>query len=254
MKYKNLINNILYPLLSLLMIILLWFIAAKAVNIELIIPSIKSTFTMLFKLFAQKNFYKSVAGTLYRTLISFSISLTAALILAVASVFAKPVYKLLSPMITVARAIPTMSVILLTIVWLKPDTSPLLVAFLIIFPIMYSNFYTAIISIDRDLTQMSKAYKVSNKDMIFSLYLPSIAPNFFDIVRSSISLSVKLIISAEVLAQTKNSMGVMMQIAKSQLDTANLLAWTIIAILLSYLLEFIVYLIKKSIVRWQNGT
>lgn len=250
MKLQKLLKNLVYPLISLGLLFLVWLAVAKAVDIELIIPSISNTFKMLGKLFAEKSFYQSVAGTLYRTVISFAIAFGTALVLSVLSVFVPVIYKLLSPLITIIRAIPTMSIILLTIVWLNPKSSPVLVAFFIIFPVMYGNFYTAIISIDDNLLQMSKAYKVKNKDIILSLYLPNIAPGFFDIIKSTISLNVKLIISAEVLAQTKLSMGVMMQIAKSQLDTANLLAWTIVAIVLSYLLESVVFLIKKLTIRW----
>lgn len=252
MKINKLYKNLLYPVLSLGILFLIWFVTAKIVDIELIIPSIESTFKMLFVLLSKKTFYLSVLSTLGRTLLSFFIAFIAAMALAVLSAFLPFIYKLLSPIVTVVRAIPTMSLILLTIIWLNSDTSPLLVGFFIIFPIMYGSFYTSIISVDSDLIEMSKAYKVSKKDMVLSLYLPNIAPSFFDTVRSTISLNVKIIISAEVLAQTKQSMGVMMQIAKAQLETADLLAWTLVAIILSYLLELLVYIIKKTTVRWQK--
>jgi NitT/TauT family transport system permease protein len=250
MKLKKYLNNIIYPLISLGILFLVWFIVAKVVDIELIIPSIKNTFIDLGKILLTKVFYQSVLGTLYRTVISFLIALICALVLALLSMFLPFIYKLLAPIVTIIRAIPTMSIILLTIIWLEPENSPLLVAFFIIFPIMYGSIYTAITSVDTDLIEMSKAYKVSKKDKILSLYLPNIAPSFFDITKSSISLNVKIVISAEVLAQTKLSMGVMMQIAKSQLNTANLLAWTITAIVLSYLLETLIFIIKKLTIRW----
>lgn len=254
MKINKLYKNLIYPVISLGILFLIWFVTAKIVDIELIIPSISSTFNGLFALFAKKDFYIAVLGTLSRTIISFLLAFGMAIILAVLSAFLPFIYKLLSPIVTIVRAIPTMSLILLTIIWLNSNTSPLLVGFVIVFPIMYGSFYTAITSVDNDLIQMSKAYNVKKKDMIFSLYLPNIAPSFFDSLRSTISLNVKIIISAEVLAQTKESMGVMMQIAKAQLDTTNLLAWTLVAIILSYLLEFVVYLIKKFTIRWENDT
>lgn len=252
MKINKFYKNLIYPVISLGILFLIWFVVAKIIDIELIIPSIENTFKMLFELFMQKTFYVSILGTLLRTLLSFLLAFGAAIVLAVLSAFLPFIYKLFSPIVTIVRAIPTMSLILLTIIWLNSDTSPLLVGFFIVFPIMYGSFYTAIISVDDDLIQMSKAYNVSKKDMIFSLFLPNIAPSFFDSVRSTISLNVKIIISAEVLAQTKKSMGVMMQISKAQLDTATLLAWTLIAIILSYVLEFLVYFIKKSVIRWEK--
>ncbi|MGN1042295.1 MAG: ABC transporter permease, partial [Christensenellales bacterium] len=110
---------------------------------------------------------------------------------------------------------------------------------------------SAITGVDGDLIEMSKVYKVSVKDRIFSLYLPQILPSAFDNMQSSAGLTIKIIISAEVIAQTRNSMGIMMQTARGYLETAELLAWTIVAIILGYFVEFVVFALKKLIVRWK---
>lgn len=249
-KYSNLI----YPILSLLILIGIWAVFAKVVGIEIIVPSIKTTFIQLFALLGNAKFYIAIKNTLLRSLLSFVLAMACAVILSIISAFLPVIYKLSSPFIAIMRAVPTMSIILLTIVWLSPQTSPVLIAFIIIFPMMYAGIFSSITNIDKDLISMSKAYKVRKRDMVLSLYLPSIAPSFFDISRANISLTVKLIISAEVIAQTKNSLGIAMQIARGQLETAQLLAYTIIAIALSYSLELIVLLIKKLVVRWQNAS
>ena len=242
--------NIVYPIISLGLLVLVWFLVAKAVDIQLIVPRVGDTFSKLWRLLGENSFYLALGGTLWRSLLSFFIALVLAILLAIISNFIPVIYKLLTPIVTIIRAIPTMSVILLTIIWLNSDYSPLLITLFIIFPIMYSNFYTGITSVDSELIEMSKAYNVRKKDMIFSLYLPNIAPSFFDTLQSAISLNVKIIISAEVLAQTKLSMGLMMKLSKGILDTSELLAWTIVAILLSYFLENVIILIKKLVIRW----
>lgn len=248
---KKNVLNVLYPLTTLVLLLLAWFAAAKIVDVKLIVPSVAETFHSLSVLLSQRAFYQAVGGTLFRTLISFSVSFVLAIILAAVSAFLPSVSKLLSPFVTVMRSVPTMTVILMTVVWLKPSQSPVLVAALMVFPIMYGNFHTAISSVERDLVEMSRAYGVNKKDTVFRLYLPNIAPGFFDAVKNSLSMNVKIIISAEVLAQTRRSMGLMMQIAKSKLETAELLAWALTAIALSFLLEFAVTALKKLTVRWQ---
>jgi ABC-type nitrate/sulfonate/bicarbonate transport system permease component len=116
---------------------------------------------------------------------------------------------------------------------------------------MYSGFFSAITGVDKELIEMSRTYKVPIKNRIFQLYLPQIMPSALDNMQSSISFTVKVIISAEVIAQTRTSMGIMMQLARGYLETAELLAWTLAAIALSYLLELVVYGIKKLVVRWK---
>lgn len=241
-------GNVIYPVISLAVLMGLWAVVAAAADMELIIPSVKTTFLELFSLLGDSAFYRAVGGTLARILVSFACGAAAALIFSLLSLF-EPVERLLSPIIKIVRSIPTMSVILLTVIWMNPSASPIFIAFLIIFPIMYSGFYSALTGVDGKLYEMSKAYGVSKKDMALSLYLPSVAPAAFDCMQASISLTVKLIISAEVLAQTRGSIGIMMQTARGYLETALLLAWTLTAVFLSYLSEAVVFGIKKAVVR-----
>lgn len=116
---------------------------------------------------------------------------------------------------------------------------------------MYSGFYSAFSEVDKDLVAMSKVYGVKIKERLFGLYLPAIAPSAFDCMQSAVGLTVKIVISAEVIAQTRYSMGIAMQMARGYLETAELLAWTLAAVILSYLLELVVFIIKKALVRWK---
>lgn len=243
-------GGIIFPILALCLLVAVWDIFAVAVNIELIIPGVGVTFSKLFALLGQASFYRAVGNTLLRSIISFLLGAVFAMTLSFASLNGV-VKNLLSPIIKIMRSIPTMSIILLTVVWLKPTTSPILIAFLINFPIMYSGFYSAISGVDKELVEMSRAYKVPLKKRIFSLYLPQILPSALDNMQSTASFTVKVVISAEVIAQTRYSMGIMMQQARGYLETAELLAWTIVAIALSYLVELSIWAVKKLTVRWK---
>ncbi|HHT83396.1 MAG: ABC transporter permease [Christensenellales bacterium] len=250
MKLKNYLN-LLYPLIALAVFFAVWLIAAEIIKIEVILPHPAQAFKQLLLLVKTMDFWTAIGHTLLRTFISFFISMSLALLLAALSSLFKPVYFLLSPLVIISRAVPTMSVILLSLIWFTSDITPMFIAFLIVFPMLYAGFYSAINNIDKDLIEMSKLYKVSKRIIVTKFYIPYIMPSFFDSVRSAISLNVKLIIAAEVLSQTRHSMGVMMQISKQYLDTASLIAWTIAAIVLSYLLEIAVAVLKKLCVRWK---
>lgn len=249
-KFLTKFGGIVYPLIALAFLIALWAIFAALVKIELIVPSIGVTLKKLFSLLSQKNFYVAVGNTVLRSVISFALGAFFALICSILSLN-RTVYLLLSPIIKIMRSVPTMSIILLTVVWLKPTTSPILIAFLINFPIMYSGFSSGIRSVDKDLIEMSKVYSVPLKTQIFSLYVPQILPTALDNMQSSLSLTLKIVISAEVIAQTRNSMGIMMQLARGYLATDELLAWTIVAIVIGYLFELMIFGIKKLAVRWK---
>ncbi len=250
LKLKKILPDIIYPFAAVGIIVALWAIFAAAIDMELIVPSIGSTFDKLGNLLTGADFYRALGNTLLRTAASFFTGALAALLLSLVSL-KDSVRKFLSPVIKIVRSVPTMSVILLTVIWMKPATSPIFVAFLINFPIMYSGFYSAFSGVDKDLVAMSKVYGVKFKNRLFELYLPAIAPAAFDCMQSSIGLTVKIVISAEVIAQTRYSMGIAMQMARGYLETAELLAWTLAAVVLSYILELLIFAIKKAFVRWK---
>jgi len=251
---KNRLKKILLdlaPFASVALFIAMWAAASVAVDAKIILPAPGLVFREFWALLSGGTFWTAVGGTLTRTLISFSISFGLALVFSVLSFLLPVVQKALSPLITITRAMPTMSIILLSLIWLTSKTSPILIACLIIFPLLYAGFYSALKGIDPALLDMAKLYKVRLPDIVLRLYLPNIAPSALDAVRSGISLNVKVLIAAEVLAQTAKSMGVEMQISRMFLDTASLLAWTAAAILVSYALELAVGGLKKILVRWR---
>ncbi len=250
MKKGKIFLNILYPLIALALLIIAWAIAAAAVDAELIIPSLGETFGRLGELMCDGKYWLAVLNTTWRALRSFLYGALCAAITALAAYCLNPVRRILDPLVSVLRSTPTMAIILIVILWLGSKSAPVLIAFLITFPLLYANFLAGFDSIDKGLIEMSEVYSARKSDVVFKLYLPSVAPYALDGMRSAVSLSVKVTIASEVMAQTMDSMGLYMQAAKVNLDTAGLLACTITAIVLSYLAELVVAGVKKLTVRW----
>ncbi len=239
--------DILYPFIALGLVLALWAITASSVSSELIFPKLSSTLKALGDLFSDKSFYMAVGNSLSRVLLSFIISFSIALVLAVISSMLKCVRRVSSILTSIVRTIPTMSIILLALIWLTTLQAPMLVAILVIFPLQFEGILSAILNVDPRLIEMAKVYNVPLKKRIFSLYLPESSSSIFSTIKATISLNVKLIIAAEVMAQTRQSMGLQMQQASMYLQMDRLLAWTIVAVLLGLILEGIVLLIEKSI-------
>ncbi len=252
MKNKKLYQIINYslPVVTVVMIVIVYAIISKVVGVELIAPSVGSTLKEFFAMFGKGEFYKAVGGTLWRAFIAYVLSFVLAFALAALTKLWKPLRRAFSPIVALIRVLPTMSLILLALIWFNSFQSTVLVAFCIVFPMLYTGFCDAIESVDKDLIEMSRVYAVDKRRLVTKLYIPQALPSVFTSVKSSIGLNLKLIISAEVLAQTADSMGLYMQLAKINLDTAVLLAWTIVAILLGGLFEGIVTLIQKKAVKW----
>lgn len=244
-KTKKIIENVAYPLISLVLVLGVWWIVSAAKDKPWILPAPDKVIVEFFHLFGMATFWKAVGWTLLRTVICFAVSFVFAFAFAVIGGLWKPVHKVISPVISMLRSAPTLAIILIMMLWVDGQTAPVFVGFLIAFPLLYQGIYTAIVGVDKDLVEMAKFYKVKPIDIIFGLYSPEIAPQVFDVSKSTASLTLKVVIAAEVLTYAKGSIGLEMQKANQAFDVAVLLAWTLFAILLSFVFEGIIIGIKK---------
>lgn len=242
---KRTIENVGYPLIALGIMLAVWVIAAKVKDNPLVLPMPDVVFERFFTLGAEEGFWLSVGRTLLRTTICFVLSFGFAMIFAILGGLYNPIHRIMSPIVSVMRSAPTVAVILILYAFLGSSSMAVVVGFLIAFPIMYSSFYSAIVGVDEELIEMSKVYKVRSVDKIRYVYVPLVAPSVFDTSKSTLSLTLKVVIAAEILANVTNSIGGKIQVANASFEIAYLLAYTLVAIVFSFALEGVVALSKK---------
>ena len=244
-KAKQIALNIFYPLLAFAILLAVWAIAAKVKNNAFVLPMPGEVLSRFFRLGAEEGFWLSVLATLLRTAICFITSFVLALLLAALAGLFNPLHRVLSPIVSFLRAAPTVAVILILYAFMSNDSMAIAVGFLIAFPIMYSAFHSAIVGVDGDLLKMARLYKVSAFDRLRFIYLPSIADCLFDTSKSTLSLTLKVVIASEILTNVVRSIGGKIQVAYATFEASYLLAWTLIAIVFSFVLEWAVMGLKK---------
>ena len=249
---KKILFDMLYPLLVVLGTLVLWQVLALVLDATLLLPTPKDSLTRFFEYLAQGEFWVALGGTFGRSVYSFLFAFAIAGVFAVLCSLFNVARKILLPIVAIMRSIPTMSVILILIIWTSPSMAPSAVAVIVTAPTLFSAFLASVDSVDKKLVEMSKVYGVSKKDRVFKLYLPNMAPQLFENCASGFSLNVKLVIAAEALAYTSKSIGKMMQFAKINLEPIDLFALTLFAMLLGVLTEVIIRFVGKKVVRWQK--
>ena len=248
---NSILRNIGLPLLSIALIFLLWTIIAIINNNPLVLPTPNVVFEHFILLFCKLKFWKSVGATLLRTLISFLISFSFAIISAILSKHYNNIKLILFPIISILRSAPTVVVILIAYAFMNSNTMSVVVGILIAFPIMYASFLNALDGLNPDLFKMANVYKFSIWDKIVNIYILSILSNIFDTAKATISLTFKIIIAAEILTYVPTSIGGEVQTAYASFEIGYLLAWALVAITFGFILEIIISLLKKFIVRWK---
>ncbi len=243
--------NIILSVVAIFIMWAVWVIAYFVVQNDFVVPSFSQTMVKFGQVFTQTRFWLAFGNTLLRTLIAFAVSFITATICAIfASVF-KPFASFLNPFMAFLRAAPTMALILMLLLWTSHNVAPIIVTVLVLFPMIYTQIFAAINGVDDNLRQMVKCYCVPLKDQIFKMYLPLAAPNVLMQTGASVSLGLKIMVSAEVMASTYRSIGGLMQNAKNYVEIAELAALTIIVVLVGLLVEIAFYWVGKLCVRWR---
>ncbi len=226
------------PIITVFALVGVWYIIALSIGKAVIFPMPHAVVASMGELLCDGEFYLSLLGSLWKIAVSFAAAMALGVALAVLSASVAFFEKLFYPIVVVARATPTMSIIFLCLLWFGKTYSPIVVSLLVIFPLLYSSCLTAIKSCDAKLLEMSEVFGVKRATVVKKLYLPFVADRMFADGISVLSLNVKLIIAAEALAMSNVTLGRLIQIADENLETARLFAVTVFAVLLSVALEY----------------
>ena len=238
-------------LLSVLFLVGLWKIGSVIIDSELILPSPESTVISVYGLFTESNFIAIIGATILRGLTGFAISFILALILGIAAGMNDGFNAFLQPILVTIRSTPVISLILLALIWFDVSQVPVFIALLTMFPFICTNIIEGIRNVDYDLIEMAQVYNVNRKHIIRDIYLPAITPFLFSGASSAMGFGWRAIIIGEVLSQPQYGIGTFMQNAQTYLLVDKVIAWTIIAILLSYLFENLIRVVQKKVVVWK---
>ena len=231
------LKNIFLPLAAAVFWLLLWLAASLAVGNPLILPSPIETLARLAELSLEADFWRTIGSSLLRVVIGIAVAIPFSSLFAWICSSSKIADALFSPAVTLMKSVPVVSFILIAIFLFDRSIIPSAIAFMMVFPVLYSNIREGISSVPRELLEMAKVFRLSVFLKLKRIYAPAIAPYFFAAATASVGLALKAGIAAEVIAYIPVSIGKKLSDAKSYMEPAELLAWTAVIIISSLLAE-----------------
>lgn len=238
-------------LLSAIILLALWQCAAWLMNKPLILPTPVSTFSALISLIGDPEFLSAIGATLWRGLLAFILSILAGIATGIAAGLNPTASALLKPLITVIRTTPVISVILLALIWFSNHAAPVFIGVLIMYPIITANVTEGIHATDSRLVEMAAIHGIKKIRILREIYFPSIMPFFLAGLSSAAGIGWKGIIAGEALSQPALGLGARMQHAQTYLLVAEVIAWTLTAIITGYIFESGIERIRKKTSAWR---
>lgn len=234
---KSKLKKVLYVLLPIVFWLAVWQSAALIVNKTFFLPTIQQTLTALFKAAGTYTFYKVVFLTFLRVILGLFFGVFAGILLAIASHHVKIIHSLVSPIVSVIKATPVATFIIILYVNMKSDALTVFIGFLMVMPIIWQNLVDAYASIDKELVEVCELYNFSFKKRMKILVLPAFLNYLLPGLVTAAGLAWKSEVAAEIIAYTTNSIGQHMNMAQYANDTPTMFAWTLVIIFISILLE-----------------
>lgn len=251
MEQNKKIKSVIKKIAAFAFWILVWQIISMIVQQEILIVSPAKVILRLSQLVLQGEFWLTAGTSILRIMLGFLEAVVIGTILAIITVKIPFAYDLFYPVLSIIKATPVASFIILALVWTGRDNVPTLMAMLMVLPIIWANVSDGINGTDKRLLEVAKVFNFSKAKTIKKVYIPSVLPLFVSGCTTGIGLAWKAGIAAEVISVPSNSIGTMLYNAKIYIETADLFAWTIVIIVLSVILEkLVVFLINKTYKKW----
>lgn len=182
---------------------------------------------------------KMIFLTVIRLLIGLTIGVGIGLVTGILMGSSKIFKEILFPIIGLFQTIPPVSWVVLALVWFGFNSKPAI--FIVVtstLPVIAINIYQGISNIDQRLLQMAKLYNFSNKKRFIHLIFPSIMPYFNSAFKIALGSGWKIAVMGEVLT-TSDGIGGMIKIARLNVEPENIIAWSIVIVILFYMSDFL---------------
>ncbi len=233
---------------SILFWVLLWHIAASYANKNLLIkiPLPLDTVKEFLVCAKLSEFWVNVGNSLLHVVGGFLAAVILGLICGMLS-GNSPFFKALtSPITHLIRAVPVAAFIILAWLWIPSGLIPTFIAFLMVFPIVWMQVETALLSVDKRLVEMAKVMGMDKRGIIKNIKIPTVAPAFRNACITGLGFAWKSGVAAEVICNPTGSIGAMLAHAKSNVEYNRVFAVVLTVVLLSLVLENIIKLVWRE--------
>ena len=234
-----------------LIVLVIWQLLSVVIDqkydADIILPPPVKVFEQLFTVVSSNGFFKILLFSLGRIVLGFLAGVAVGTVLGIVSGKWENVEILVKPIITVIKTVPVASFVILVLIWANSEKLSVIIAFLMVLPVIYTNVLQGVKSIDIKMLQMASVYKMTFWGRLKYLWLPSVKPFFMSGSTVAAGLAWKSGIAAELIGVPDGSIGGMLYDSKTYFDTSTLLAWTIVIVAASVATEKIFVLGMKQL-------
>ena len=167
-------KNLLQRIGAVALALALWQLLAMAVGQQLLVPTPLSVLQRLGTIWREDGFWSTIWFTFRKIVVGFLLGLGFGLGFgALAGRF--PLFEILfRPWAVMIKSIPVASFIIICLIWMSSARLSIFISFLMVLPIIYSNVLQSIHSVDRQMLEAVKVFRLSWPKRVLYLWLPQL--------------------------------------------------------------------------------
>lgn len=156
------------------------------------------------------------------------------------------------PLLSALMAIPPVLLVALGVVWMGPKPSVTrLVVVLVALPLIVTAIKEAVRDVDGDLVEMARSFELGRFATLRHVIVPSLVSPVLAATSVTVGQSLRVVVMAELLAGS-DGVGAQVALARTNLETPDLFAWTILLILVVLVVETVVLRpVTNRLLRWR---
>lgn len=224
-----------------------WVFAAALVAQPLILPGPGAVVVALLRLVCDANTWAILVGSGARTLGGLALAAICGGVLAGVSVRSRTFARLVAPALSFVKATPVACVVVLLLIWLGSARVSIAAVFLMALPGVYFSLVEGLAQVDKPLEQMFRLHGVRGWRLFCAHTWREVLPFVLSCARAVIGMSWKAGVAAELIGMAAGTVGERIYQAKLLIETADLLAWTVLVVAASWACErVLVWLLRAS--------
>ncbi|MBE7382387.1 MAG: ABC transporter permease subunit [Leptolyngbya sp. SIO1E4] len=242
----------LVGLVSLSLLLWLWQWGAEAYT-PVILPPPRAVGIALQRLVLTGDVFPPIAATLFHVLAGFGLALLGGGLLGIAAGNQPLFRQAIAPIASALLGTPPIAWLVLAMVWfgLGSPNSIFTVA-VTVGPIVFTGAADAIGTLNPQLLGVAQVYQLRGWVRFQALYWPYLVSQLLPLLVAGLSLAWRVAIMSEVLA-TPSGIGAELNTARANLDTAEVMAWIVIIILLVLASDGLLRRIQQCLLPWQQA-
>jgi len=250
-KYlKGLVNH--KGWLAIVLVLIFWQTISLLLGGHGLVPSPIRTAAVMWDVLVSGEFFVQLGDSMARLLIGFTLAMTMGLIVGVMSGSRWFWNEFFKDVIVLGLSLPGLVYALLSVVIFGTNLmAPVMAILFASYPFIAVNIREGVKAMDKDILDMTQAYKVGKWKVIKNVIMPSLLPHFLAAIRTGFTIAWKVSVLTEVFGAT-SGIGYMIRFNFQMFAVRGILAWSLLFGFVMLVIEYgILVPAERRFARWR---